>query len=261
MSPTPLLDCFRHGDVSREVRLATARGTIAPRAHEQTAILILLSQDEDADVRDAAEQTLDAIPVPGLQAFLARADVSADVIAFFAARGVQPGATPAPMAEDALFDAATAVEVIVEEGLDEVDEAKRSETMLQKLQNMSFTDRVKAAMRGSREVRAILIRDPNKLIATSVLSSPKVSESEIAAYAKMATVSEDVLRTISMNRTWLKNYGVVHALTKNSKTPLGISLNLMNRLTERDIAGLSTDRNVPDPLRIAARRRIALNKT
>ena len=52
---------------------------------------------------------------------------------------------------------------------------------------MGFTERLKAAMRGSREMRAILIRDPNKMIAASVLSSPKVTEPEVEAFAKMAT--------------------------------------------------------------------------
>jgi hypothetical protein len=37
---------------------------------------------------------------------------------------------------------------------------------------MGFTVRLKAAMKGTREVRAILIRDPNKMIAAAVLSSP-----------------------------------------------------------------------------------------
>ncbi len=260
-SLTPLLDCFRHGDVSREVRLDTARGVIAPRAHEQAAILMLLAEDEDAEINSAVEHTIASIPGATLQAFLARTDVSPEIRAFFAARGVQPGLTPAPTVEGALFDAATAAEIAEEEDQAGVDDDKRSETVLQKLQHMSFTDRIKAAMRGTREMRSILIRDSNKLIASSVLSSPKVSESEIAGYAKMGTVSEDVLRTIAMNRAWLKNYSVVLALTKNSKTPLAISLNLLNRLTERDIAGISTDRNVPDPLRIAARRRMALSKT
>ena len=41
---------------------------------------------------------------------------------------------------------------------------------------MNFPQRLKAAMKGTREMRAILIRDPNKMICASVLSSPKVSD-------------------------------------------------------------------------------------
>jgi hypothetical protein len=54
---------------------------------------------------------------------------------------------------------------------------------------MGFTERLKAAMKGTREMRAILIRDPNKMISAAVLSSPKVTESEAAGFARMASVS------------------------------------------------------------------------
>ena len=121
---------------------------------------------------------------------------------------------------------------------------------------MSFTERLKAALKGSREVRAILIRDTNKMISAAVLSSPRVTPQEVESYARMANVSEDILRIIGNTRAWIKNYGVVVALTKNPKTPLAMSLNLMPRLHDRDVQMLSVDRNVPDPLRVAARKRV-----
>jgi hypothetical protein len=121
---------------------------------------------------------------------------------------------------------------------------------------MTFTERMLAALKGSREMRALLIRDPNRAIAASVLSSPKVNDAEVESFAKMTTVSEDILRMIGSNRAWVKNYGVVLGLTRNPKTPLALSLNLMNRLNDRDMQLLSNDRNVPEPLRVAARRRV-----
>ena len=72
---------------------------------------------------------------------------------------------------------------------------------------------------GSREMRAILVRDPNKLISVSVLSSPKLTENEVEAFSRMANVSDDVLRMIGKNRAWTKNYSVIVGLTKNPKTP------------------------------------------
>ena len=90
----------------------------------------------------------------------------------------------------------------------------------------------------------------------AVLTSPKLTEQEVESFAKMGNVSEDVLRYIGSKRQWMKNYGVVLALVKNAKTPLGLSLNMMNRLNDRDLQGLSTDRNVPEPLRVAARKKI-----
>jgi hypothetical protein len=35
-----------------------------------------------------------------------------------------------------------------------------------------------------------------------------------------------------------------------------MSMNLMNRLNDRDLQMLSIDRNVPEPLRVAARKKI-----
>ena len=67
---------------------------------------------------------------------------------------------------------------------------------------------------------------------------------------------EDVLRIIGSNRAWIKNYAIVLGLTKSPKTPLAMSLNMMARLNDRDLQMLSIDRNVPEPLRVAARKRV-----
>ena len=78
---------------------------------------------------------------------------------------------------------------------------------------------MKLAMKGTREQRAQLVRDANRMVAAAVLSSPKLTESEVEAFTKMGNVSEDVLRIIGTNRTWLKNYSVTLGLVKNPKTP------------------------------------------
>ncbi len=218
--------------------------------------LLLLVDDKDPEVRQTALTTIERIPVEALRAYLGRSDVPVGIREFFGDRGVFPAEIPLITADDPLFDVSPddedelAVEVTADD----------SDTLLQKLQKMNIPQRLKAAMRGSRDVRAVLVRDPNKIIAAAVLSSPKVTESEVEGFAKMATVSEDVLRTIAMNRSWLKNYTIVLALTKNPKCPVGLSLNLLNRLNDRDLNGVSTDRNVPDPLRTAARRKVVLGE-
>ena len=47
------------------------------------------------------------------------------------------------------------------------------------------------------------------------------------------------------------------ALARNPKTPPAISLNLVGRLNERDIKNICIDRNVPEALRLAARKFLA----
>lgn len=261
IGPTPLLDFFKRGEVERDVRMEAAQGTLAPRAHEQLAILVLLLEDPDAEVRATADDTLSRIPEEALKTFLARSDVPIGLREFFADRGVFPDEMPEIQAE------VDVDEPLVEAGGgdDEAalfgEETEDRETAMQRLQKMSFTDRLRAAVKGTREMRSILIRDTNKMIAAAVLSSPKLAEPEVEAFAKMANVSEDVLRTISNNRAWMKNYGIALSLAKNPKTPLGTSLHIMPRLNDRDLAQLSVDRNVPEPLRIAARKKVVAKQS
>ena len=247
MGPTPLLDFFKRGEVERDVRLQAAQGTLAPRAHEQLAILVLLLVDYDREIRETADETLNRIPVEVLEKFLARADAPVDLREFFGDRGIFPAEIP-PIEVD--FDDP----LIEASGEDGEDDERVSGT--QELAAMNFPQRLRAAMKGSREQRAILIRDPNKMICASVLSSPKVSIPEVESFARMQNVSEDVLRIIGGNRAWLKSYGVVMALTKNPKTPLALSMNLMSRLQKGELAKLAVDRNVPEALRISARKKI-----
>ena len=247
---TPLLDFFKRGEVARDVRLLAAQGAIAPRPLEQLGLLALLTTDADADIRATADATLARIPQDLLSAFIARSDVPLELREFFVSRGVPPGATPAPDPELPLVDAHDE-----DYGGESTTEDEKA-SVVQRLANMSVPQKVQAAMKGTREMRAILVRDPNKMVSIAVLSCPKVTETEIESFARMGSVSEDVLRTIGQTRAWVKSYNVVLALVKNSKTPVALSMVLLNRLNESDVKRLSTDRNVPEPLRIAARRKM-----
>ena len=244
---TPLLDLFRRGEVPDDVRMLAARGALALRAHEQLALLILLTEDEDEGITMAAHETLGRIPSDALARFLARHDVPEDLREFFRRRGVEPAQDTGEVDDQPLVaEPAAAIE--------KQPEQEDKEATAQRLAKMSVADRIKHAMLGSREERFILIRDVNRLVAAAVLSSPKVGEADIEAFAKMANVSEDVLRTIGHSRAWMKHYPVVSSLALNPKTPISVSLGLMSRLIERDLKAIMRDRNMPEPLRGAARR-------
>jgi hypothetical protein len=249
---TPLLEFFKRGDVEPDVKLLAAQGALAPRAHEQLGLLVLLVNDPDAEIAGTAEKTLQAISREAIAAFLARPDAPSELKNFFAARGIEPGAA-ALENEAALIDTSPKT--------DEVDDDKDDEkTALQRLQAMNVPQKVQRATKGSREERAILIRDPNKMISLAVLSSPKLTISEVEAFARAGNVAEECLRTIAFTRAWMKSYNVVAALTRNPKTPVALSMNLLSRLNEKDLRTLSTDRNVPDVLRVTARKKLVLGK-
>lgn len=251
---SPLIDFFKRGEVARDVRLLAARGVLAPRAQEQLALLALLTEDGEPEVRGAAEATLAAIPNDSLGAFLGRSDVPDGLRDFFRERGIEP--VPGQEGTDnPLFDAGGPRQEVESGEEGEGDEAARQGTA-QKLALMNVAERMKAAMKGTKEERSILIRDPNKLVSVSVLSSPKLTESEVESFAKMASLSEEILRVIGHNRAWIKNYGVVSALAKNPKTPLGVSLNFVQRLNEKDLKLIAMDRNLQQPLKLAVRKRL-----
>jgi hypothetical protein len=243
---SPLVDLFRRGEAASDVRLLAAQGALAPRTHEQLALLILLSDDADPTIRETANATLDGLPRGAVAAFLARSDVPLEMREFFGTRGISPAAV-ATAAADVTVHAGDAEEA--SDGEDDDDDASP-----QVLSGLSIVQRMKLAMKGTRAQRAQLIRDSNKLVAAAVLSSPKLTETEVEAFAKMSNVTEEVLRAIAMNRAWVKNYGVVAGLTRNPKTPPGIAMQMVQRLNERDLKMLSIDRNVPEAVRLAARK-------
>src|ERR1700750_1765019 len=83
---SPLIDLFRRGEAARDVRLLAARGALAPRDVDQVAVLMMLSDDADSEIAAIANETLDALPPPAVQSFLARRDIPAEMRDFLAAR-------------------------------------------------------------------------------------------------------------------------------------------------------------------------------
>jgi hypothetical protein len=120
---------------------------------------------------------------------------------------------------------------------------------VQRLYRLNTADKVVTALKGNREERAILIRDPNRIVATAVLGSPRVTESEIESFASMKNVSDEILRQIGSHKEWTRHYGVVSSLVRNPRTPLAISLGMVSRLNPKDIKSVAVDRNVPEAIR------------
>jgi hypothetical protein len=241
---TPVVDQFRRAEAPRELKLAAAKGGLVPRALDALALLAVLAEDADPEVAAVAKATLDGLPKGPLSAYLARTEIPPELRGFFERRGVAPAASPDPAAAAPLLESLGATDD------EQDDDAKETRV----LSSLPIVERMKLAMKGTREQRAQLIRDSNRMVASAVLSSPKLTETEVEAFAKMANVTEDVLRVIAANRTWTKNYSVVLGLAKNPKTPAGISMQLLHRLNEKDAKMLAVDRNVPEALRLAARK-------
>ncbi len=127
-------------------------------------------------------------------------------------------------------------------------------TTYQKVLHMSHPEKVRVALLGGKEERTILIRDPSRQIASLVLRNPKMTDSEMDAYAQMRNLDGQILREMAENRSFIKRYTVVHSLVKNPKVPSPTALNLLKLLRDMDLKNLERDRNIPEIIRRQAKR-------
>jgi len=137
---------------------------------------------------------------------------------------------------------------------DEPGEEEVSKDVLVRLTSLPVSQRIRVAYRGNREERLFLVRDSNRLVSTAVLKSPKTNEADAEVIANMKSVSEDVLRAIAHRREWMKKYSLLSAIVRNPRSPIDVTLSLVPRLSQREQTTLSTDRNVPEAVRVTAKR-------
>jgi hypothetical protein len=135
-----------------------------------------------------------------------------------------------------------------------LDSEEREAAILKRLSTMPVRQKIRYALFGNREIRAMLIRDSNREVARAVLQSPKLTENEVEGIASMRSVAEDILREVGSSKEWTKSYSVVQNLVKNPKTPPLISQRLLFRLRSQDLTLMTRDRSLPEAVRHNAAR-------
>ncbi len=171
-----------------------------------------------------------------------------------------PEPSDEPLPSDSLFSKALeedgdedALSLDADEG---TEETKDEFMPLQsKIRAMSVGEKMRLALLGNAAARSILVRDPNRIVALSAISSPTATETEAKNAAQSREVSEDVLRFIGKRREWLRSYELKRSLCNNPKTPLALSMGFLNHLRRNDLRALARSRGVPGPLKQAAKQR------
>lgn len=149
---------------------------------------------------------------------------------------------------------AFAPELIEELAEDDTLDPEAQGNLFALVQKMNVMQKIKLARMGNKEARGLLIRDRNKIVASAAVRSPKITAQEVEGFAKARNVSDEVLRIISNNRDWTRNYGVKLALATNPKCPVPTAMKFVNYLQERDLRGIMKSRDVPTPISTHARR-------
>lgn len=130
----------------------------------------------------------------------------------------------------------------------------RNLSIFSKILLMSVSEKVKLAFKGGKTERVILVRDHNKLVCSAVMRNPRMTFQEAESIAGLRNVEDEVLRLITMKREWIAKYSIVSALVKNPKTPIGVVLPLINRLTLKDLKNLKDDKGIPEVVRSMIRK-------
>lgn len=135
-----------------------------------------------------------------------------------------------------------------------LEKEKHKQNLYQMLKGLTVGQKLALAKKGNKDVRSLLVRDPNKMISLEVITNPRITDGEILSIAAMKDVAEDVLRAIANNRMYRSNKAVVLTLLHNPRTPVGVSLGLgISALNDKELEGLAKNRNIPGVLSKAAK--------
>ena len=70
----------------------------------------------------------------------------------------------------------------------------------ERLAKMSPAERMMEGLKGDQEARSVLVRDPNRIVYSAVLQSPRLTDVEVEAFASMKDVSTGTDR--GFDRGW-----------------------------------------------------------
>jgi len=247
---------LRDGTAPESTRRRGALGDVPVSLQEKIEILVLLSTDRDVEVSRQALHTLRHWNMQELDQVLSDPSTSSAVIDFAFDRTLEEqedlrkGVGSSSAASEALPPTtkskdSSSVSLVPEHsepvmspksvgqpGPVTAEKDAGRDTLPQRVARMTVAEKVKLALLVNQEERLVLIRDPDRVVARSVLPSPKVSDSEVQSFAAMRDVKEEVLRIIPQNRNFMKSPAVVRALIFNPRSPIDVSLPLIKLLKD-----------------------------
>ena len=123
-----------------------------------------------------------------------------------------------------------------------------------RIMKLTVPERVKLALRGSKEERRFLVGDTSRMVSLAVLRSRGLTVTEIESFCQMRHLDDDVFYAISRKREWIRRPGILSALVRNPKVPLAITMPLVLRMPMRELRNIYRDRNLPEAIRSTAKR-------
>ncbi|HEU5060016.1 MAG TPA: hypothetical protein VFU21_25970 [Kofleriaceae bacterium] len=228
---------------TNEQRLLRAPAIIAAMYQNRNARMSTVDRVVELAVRNG-------VKVPGIPAW-------EEIQKIYAAGGERDDQQPAADV-DAQFARAAGVNAgKAAEG----DPGTPSETEAKEIWALSAPMKIRLATLGNAFDRAILIRDPKKIVAMAAIKSPGMTDPEVMRYAGMSTLAEEVIGYIANQREWTKMYSVKLSLVNNPKCPVGLAMRLLPHLREKDQDNLARSKGIPSALAAQARKLVMQRQT
>jgi DNA-binding CsgD family transcriptional regulator len=148
----------------------------------------------------------------------------------------------------------------VDEGAEpgeEEENVEESEQFLSKYklaQLMGISEKIKMALSGDKEWRAILVKDANKLVSGSVIKNPRITEAEVHTLVKSGIQNDEIMRLICANKEWIKSYKIRKALIENSRTPVQNAMRYLGTMSEKDLISFAKSKNIGSVISTMAKR-------
>ena len=263
---SPAVAAYVRPGTSPEVRLSgcTAAGSMA--VADRLMLLFCLSKDAELSVRAAAIAALEKLP--------------SGIISEY-----RDCPNPHPLVLDVLellcqsrLDASPAAEAAMDANVDDLEDGLEAESdeesgeevpvdeddeeFLSKYkmaQLMGIGEKIKMALSGDKEWRAILVKDANKLVSGSVIKNPRITEGEILTLVKSGIQNDEIMRLICANKEWIKSYKIRKALVENNRTPVQNAMRYLGTMGEKDLSSLAKSKNISSVISTMAKR-LLLNK-
>lgn len=114
---------------------------------------------------------------------------------------------------------------------------------------LTLGERKALARTHKREDLLLLIRDPHPAVVEILLGNPHVTEAEILRIASFRPAVPASLTKIAAHPRWSVRHAVKRALVMNPSTPLADAIRIATTLRTQELLELSTDPQLPEPLR------------
>ncbi|MEX1244916.1 MAG: hypothetical protein WEB59_05965 [Thermoanaerobaculia bacterium] len=157
-------------------------------------------------------------------------------------------------AAEAATDSADPLAALGEEVPEEEFNRDNLAQIFRRISVMTVKEKVEVAQKGTREERRILIADVNKIVSLAVLKSESIGAAEVETFCAMRHLHTEIFLEIASSREWIKRPKIQFALVTNPAVPLSVTLPLVKYLNMRDLRNIGRDRNLPEGIRMAARK-------